>query len=78
MGERIANAGYTYSGAAENVFAYTQDPLHGHAGWVIDWGSTDTGIQQPPGHRNNYMNAGMRHIGIRFFFLRTHSPKITS
>jgi hypothetical protein len=41
--DRIAAAGY--DGArrvGENLFAFTEDPLQGHAGFVIDWGYDDT------------------------------------
>ncbi len=54
-----------YQGAAaENIFAYTKNPLYGHAGMAIDWGTTSTGIQEPPGHRDNLMNSSMQEIGI--------------
>jgi hypothetical protein len=59
--------GYDTSGgglAAENVFAFTYDVDYGHAGFVIDWGSTATGIQNPPGHRDNLLTVQFREIGI--------------
>ncbi|MBV7257755.1 DUF4114 domain-containing protein [Pacificimonas sp. WHA3] len=38
LGDRLRNAGYEFSAAAENVFAFTEDALQGHAGFIIDWG----------------------------------------
>lgn len=39
LSARITDAGYTnWTSVHENVFAYAQDPLYGHAGFVIDWG----------------------------------------
>lgn len=62
---RIEAANYTsWRGIAENIFAYTQDPLYGHAGFYIDWGNTPTGIQTPAGHRNTILNGLYTEIGI--------------
>ena len=42
LGARVTNAGYTgWSVLGENVYAFADDPLHGHAGFVIDWGYDD-------------------------------------
>ena len=39
LGERITAAGYTgWRSLSENIYAYTRSPLHGHAGFLIDWG----------------------------------------
>ncbi|MEO0485207.1 MAG: calcium-binding protein [Pseudomonadota bacterium] len=81
LGDRITDAGYTsWSRVGENIYAFTDDPLHGHAGFIIDWGYDDEdivngsirsdfadhgdGIQDPPGHRNSLMNAAFTEIGI--------------
>ena len=59
--------GYEINGGgfgAENIFAFTQDVTHGHAGFLIDWGRSPTGIQDPPGHRDNLVATQMREIGI--------------
>ncbi len=64
---RAVAAGYNWAGSvsvAENVFAYTENVFHGHAAFVIDWGDTPTGIQSPPGHRNNIMDSSYREVGI--------------
>ena len=62
---RITDAGYgTYSTAGENVFANMTSPFYGHAAFAIDWASVPNGIQDPPGHRQNIMNANFREVGI--------------
>ncbi len=65
--ERVVDAGYNWFGSVsvgENVFAYTESPFHGHAAFAIDWGDTDTGLQEPAGHRINMMNADWLEVGI--------------
>ncbi len=64
LGDRILNAGYSYSTVAENIYAYSQSVFHAHAGFAVDWGITATGIQDPPGHRNAMMDAGYREVGL--------------
>ena len=61
---RASQAGYQASTIGENIFAFANSALHGHAGFFIDWGNSPTGIQQPPGHRNNIMNAAFTEIGV--------------
>ena len=65
--DRIEDAGYDWTGSvsvSENVFAYTENVFHGHAAFTIDWGATPTGIQSPPGHRENMLDADLQEIGI--------------
>ncbi|MEW5422202.1 CAP domain-containing protein [Amorphus sp. 3PC139-8] len=63
--DRVESAGYTgLRSIAENIYAYTQDPLHGHAGFYIDWGLGPGGIQDPPGHRLSILNPEMTEIGV--------------
>ncbi|MEP3299369.1 MAG: CAP domain-containing protein [Pseudoruegeria sp.] len=64
LGDRITAAGYTWSTVGENIFAFTESPIHGHAGFMVDWGFTDTGIQTPPGHRNSILSAAFQEVGI--------------
>lgn len=64
LGGRLTDAGYNYSLALENIYAYSEDALYGHAGFVIDWGNGPNGIQTPPGHRNNIMNSQVQEVGI--------------
>ncbi|WP_165586997.1 M10 family metallopeptidase C-terminal domain-containing protein [Pseudaestuariivita atlantica] len=65
LGNRVAQAGYNnLRTLSENIYAYTEDVVHGHAGFYIDWGFTTTGIQDPPGHRNAILRDGVTEIGI--------------
>lgn len=71
LGARATNAGYTnWSQVGENVYAYAEGVIHTHAGFALDWGGdpndpNTTGIQDPPGHRENMMEATYREVGIR-------------
>jgi hypothetical protein len=62
--QRLQNAGYAFSSFGENVFASATNIFEDHAAFAIDWGNTSTGIQDPPGHRNNLMNPAFREVGI--------------
>jgi len=66
--DRVQTAGgFDFSGGGrigENIFAYAEDVEHGHAGFIIDWGFSATGIQDPPGHRDSLINPDFREIGI--------------
>ena len=80
LGDRVRAAGYDFSRVTENIFASAKDAVHGHAGFFIDWGgdaedvvngqliadwrTTGDGIQDPPGHRNNILGAGVTEVGI--------------
>ena len=67
VANRITDAGYPYSTAAENVYSHAFSILHGHAGFEVDWGDAPGsvgGMQNPPGHRNNIHYAGFREVGI--------------
>lgn len=61
--ERIENVGYN-GAVGENIFAFATSVFQGHAAFAIDWGDTLTGIQEPPGHRNNIMRPNYREVGI--------------
>jgi hypothetical protein len=71
LGARANNAGYTgWSNLAENIFAFAKSVFHAHAGFAIDWGgdptdASSTGIQDPPGHRDDMMDAIYSEVGIR-------------
>ncbi len=65
LGERVSQSGYgPYQALAENVFAFARSPGHAHAAFAIDWGWSETGIQDGHGHRNNLMDSGFTEIGI--------------
>ncbi|MFO1022297.1 MAG: CAP domain-containing protein [Planctomycetales bacterium] len=55
---RLTDAGYNYSTAGENVYAYTYSEFYGHSGFLIDWGNAT------PGHRDNIMNSAYKEVGI--------------
>ncbi len=64
LGERVRATGYKLRRATENIYAYAESHLHGHAGFVIDWGEGPGGIQDPAGHRDNYMDPNVDEVGI--------------
>lgn len=73
--DRLVANGYSanWLEAGENLFAQTQNMIHGHAGFVIDWGDGNggapgfgNGIQNPAGHRDLLLNPLMKEIGIGF------------
>ena len=80
LGARITAEGYNYSIVGENVYAFAEDALFAHAGFMVDWGydsgdlngttpkpnfaSLGDGIQDPAGHRDNIMDASFREVGI--------------
>lgn len=66
LGQRATNAGYSWRALGENVYAYAEDMLFGHAGFMVDWGGSAAtgGMQSPPGHRMNIMGASFREVGV--------------
>ncbi len=66
LGQRFTNAGYTFTTGGENVYAYSDDVLYAHAGFMVDWGGSAAtgGMQSPPGHRTNIMSANFREVGL--------------
>src|SRR5262249_30287364 len=57
IGQRIQSAGYNFHLVGENIFAFATNVFEAHAAFAIDWGNNPpTGIQNPPGHRQNIMN----------------------
>jgi uncharacterized protein YkwD len=80
IAERFLEAGYAFSSGYENVYSYTEDPVHGHAGFFIDWGydagevvdgvpradfrAQGDGIQDPAGHRVAIMSPAMTEVGM--------------
>jgi len=62
---RMTTAGYSYSTAGENVYAYGKSVGFGHAGFEVDWGAGGTGgMQSGRGHRTNIHSVGFREIGV--------------
>lgn len=63
---RFTNAGYNFTSAGENVYAFANDPFHAHAGFFIDWGNTATGIQDGAGHRTSIMSSKFVEVGVGY------------
>lgn len=76
LGARVDAVGYEWRALAENVYAFTENADHAHAGFVIDWGydagetantrAGGDGIQDPAGHRDALMTGAFTQIGIDF------------
>ncbi|WP_226629330.1 DUF4214 domain-containing protein [Alloyangia pacifica] len=63
--DRVVAAGYdNWTRLKENVFAYVEDSLHGHAAFYVDWGVGTGGMQSPAGHRDSILSAGVTEVGI--------------
>ncbi len=62
--QRITAAGYVWSTVGENIFAHSNDPAFGHAGFEVDWGPGTGGMQSPRGHRDSIHSAAFREIGV--------------
>ncbi len=65
--DRILAAGYDYSFAGENVYAYSDGISFGHAGFEVDWGVGPGGVQEELGHRNSNHNPSFTEVGIGIF-----------
>ena len=64
-GGRISATGYSWQTYGENVYAYAKSVFYGYAGFDVDWGvAPPTGMQNPPGHRNNIHDSRFREAGI--------------
>lgn len=64
--DRVLAAGFQYGSARGNVFSYAKSNVYGHAGFNIDWGYGDGGMQTGRGHRmaimsidGSYTNVGI-------------------
>jgi len=58
LGQYFTDSGYSWSSVGQSIFAFTEDMLHAHAAFAIDWGQAiDAGTGRPGiGHRKNLMN----------------------
>lgn len=63
-GSRVSRAGYQFSTTGENVYSSAKSVLHGHAGFEIDWGNDEGGLQTGRGHRTTIHNPAMRELGV--------------
>lgn len=64
LGERVTAAGYSWSNVGENIYAFSQDPVHSYAGFIVDWGPGPGGMQTPAGHRISILSSNFTEIGI--------------
>jgi uncharacterized protein YkwD len=65
--QRAINAGYNPTRVGENIFAFSESVLFGHAGFAIDWGNdpqSTGGIQNPASHRELLLSGNYRELGI--------------
>ena len=67
--DRVTEAGFKFLAARGNVFSYAESAVYGHAGFNIDWGYGDDGMQDGRGHRKaimatdgDYTNVGIAAI----------------
>lgn len=64
LGDRVTAAGYSWSNLGENVYAFSEGPVHSHAGFIVDWGFGPGGIQDPAGHRISILSSKFTEVGI--------------
>lgn len=91
--ERFEDAGYqNWQTISENLFAFGEDMLYTHAGFVIDWGydaedsvggvlkpnwqKLGDGIQDPAGHRDAMLLAEVTEVGIGIIEERNAATKV--
>lgn len=57
--DRVEAAGYTdWTSLRENIFAYANNPLHGHAGFFIDWGYDDADFDADDALHDDWKSRG--------------------
>ena len=66
---RMTAAGYPWTSAGENIYAYALDLWYGHAGFEVDWDSGVTdGMLPGRGHRANIQNPTYTEIGLGYLY----------
>lgn len=63
IGNRADAVGYDWSTIAENIYCFANNTFHGHAGFQVDWGPGNGGMQTGRGHRVN-IHEDYREVGI--------------
>ena len=61
---RMTAAGYSYTYASENIYAYAMSVWFGHAGFEVDWGTGTGGMLDGRGHRTNIHSPNYRECGV--------------
>jgi hypothetical protein len=64
IAQRLARAGYNFRTAGENNAIQTYHPVHGHAGFEVEWGGDRWGMLAGRAHRVNIHNAALKEIGV--------------
>ncbi len=64
LGPRVTAEGYSFRKLNENVYAFAESHIHGHAGFIVDWGDGPGGIQSPAGHRDAMLDTDVVDVGI--------------
>jgi hypothetical protein len=64
ISQRATAVGYPWNTLGENIYMVAESVLQGHAGFEVDWGYGEGGVQRPPGHRNNNHDPDFREIGV--------------
>lgn len=54
--DRVDASGFVWNRVGLSVYAYAKNGIYCHAGFNIDWGYGEGGMQVPPGHRYNTMS----------------------
>ena len=75
---RIADAGFQLNGGNASVYAYSDDPVHAHAGFNIDWGydgGDGTGMQPGRGHRDGLMGESRATTNVGIAMVPESNPK---
>ena len=72
---------FTYNGGSASVYSYSDDGVHAHAGFNIDWGGNDgTGMQTGRGHRRALMDMGggssLSNTGIAMILVNDSSKRV--
>ena len=92
LGLRLTNAGYEWSIAGENVYAFALNLLYTHAGFMVDWGydqedydgqhirsefaTIGDGMQDEAGHRYTIMNPNFLEVGIAVTYENLSSTEV--
>lgn len=63
-GARLTAEGYDWALWGENIYAFPRSIAEAHAGFVINWGPGQGGIQSPPGHRLRLLRDDYVHVGV--------------
>jgi hypothetical protein len=71
---RIGSRGFTCNAWGGIVFAFADDALNAHAAFNIDWGGTNGGMQDPPGHRLTIMAVNTQYSNVGLALVYEDNP----